>query len=113
MDGGSLSLLIMALGYAGGAGVAVFVASARGARLATACGASVGAAGGLAAAATVLVGGRPIEAVFSNVLAQAGGIVLHVDRLGAFFLVLVTAVGLVAAVYGFSSTAEYDGRTSQ
>ncbi len=110
MSAESGTLVLMVAGFAGGAGLAFLAPSDRGARLVTALGAIVGCLGGLAAAATVIVTGRPVIAVLPNLVSSAGGIVIGLDRLGALFLALVAAVGLLAAIYGVSYTAEYDGR---
>lgn len=112
MTGGAL--VVMAGGYAAGAGLAVLAPSSspRAARLVTAFGAIVGCAGGLIAAVLVLATGQPADASFSSLVGAAGGIVVGLDRLGALFLALVAAVGLLAAIYGVSYTAEYDNRRS-
>jgi hydrogenase-4 component B len=102
----------MAGGYLAGACLAVLAGSPRAARLATALGAAVGSAGGLTAATIVLATGRSADAAFPAVVAAAGGIAVGLDALGALFLTLVAAVGLLAAVYGISYTKEYDGRRS-
>ena len=86
--------------------------SPRSTRLVTGVVGSAIAASGLAAAARVLASGRPLDAALPNVVAAAGGIVIHLDPLGAVFLALVAAVGLAAAIYGVSYTAAYDGRRS-
>jgi hydrogenase-4 component B len=106
------ALGVMAAGYAAGAALAAFSPSPRTARLATAIGAAAGSAGGIAAALAVLVTGRPATASFPGILAAAGGIVVHLDHLGALFLLLICTIGLLAAIYGVSYTAEYDGRHS-
>lgn len=108
--GGALGF--MTGGYAGGACLAILAPSPRAARIVTAVGAAAGSVGGLIAAATVLVTGQPVEASFSTLVAAAGGVVIGLDRLGAFFLALVAGVGLLAAVYGARYTAEYENRRS-
>ncbi|MGH7555342.1 MAG: hydrogenase 4 subunit B [Longimicrobiales bacterium] len=105
-------LIVMAGGYAGGACLAVALRSPRASRVGTAVGAAVGSLGGLAAAASVLATGQPLEVTRFDLVAAAGGLAFGLDALGAFFLALVASVGLLAAVYGIRYTAEYDGRRS-
>jgi len=112
MNSAAGALALMAGGYAAGACLAVLAPSPRMARLITALGAIVGCAGGLAAGVIVLATGAPVEAAFPDLVGAAGGLIFGLDRLGAFFLVLVASVGLVAAVYGVSYTAEYENRRS-
>jgi hydrogenase-4 component B len=84
----------------------------RAARALTAAVAVTGTAAALVGAAYVLATGTPLSAAFPSLVAPAGGILLELDRLGAIFLALIGAIGALAAVYGFSYTAEYDGRRS-
>jgi hydrogenase-4 component B len=112
MNTAGAALALMAGGYAAGACLAILAPSQRAARFFTAVGAAVGCAGGFAAAAIVLLSGQPVEASFPNLVGAAGGMVIGLDRLGALFLALVAAVGLLAAVYGVSYTAEYENRSS-
>lgn len=109
---GSSALMVMVVGYAGGACLSLLAPSERLARVFTALGAVAGCVGGLAAAAGVLATRIPVEAMLPNLVSGAGGIVVRLDSLGAFFLVLVAAVSLPAAVYGITYTAEYEGRYS-
>ena len=112
MNMASGALGVMVGGYSAGACLAALMPSDRAARFATAIGAVTGCTGGLTAAAAVVATGRPVEAALPNLVAAAGGIVIRLDLLGALFLALVAAVGLLAAIYGVSYTAEYDGRRS-
>ncbi|MGE5246219.1 MAG: proton-conducting transporter membrane subunit [Betaproteobacteria bacterium] len=105
-------LALMAGGYASGAALAVLAPTPRLSRIATALGAALGAAAGLVAAAGVLVTGAPIAARLPGLLAAAGGVEIGLDALGALFLLLVSGLGLLAAVYGVAYTAEYDGHRS-
>jgi hydrogenase-4 component B len=102
----------MAGSYVGGAGVALLARSPRAARIATAAGAAAGSVAGGAAAVAVLATGQPVERSFPQLVAAAGGIVIGLDRLGAVFLLLVSAIGLLAAIYGLTYTAAYDHRRS-
>jgi hydrogenase-4 component B len=106
------ALAVMLAGYAGGAIGALTAASDRAARMLAAIGASLGSAGGLVLAGTVLISRVPLEAAAPGVLTTAGGVALRLDALGAFFLALVSFVGLPAAVYGASYTATYEARYS-
>jgi hydrogenase-4 component B len=112
MSTGETALALMAGGYAAGAGLAVLAPSGRFARVVTAAGASVGSVSGLLAAALVLATGQPIGVSLPTLVAAAGGIVMSLDALGALFLALVSAVGLLAAIYGASYTSAYEGRRS-
>jgi hydrogenase-4 component B len=106
------ALALMAGGFAAGALLPILAPSPRAARLVTALGACLGCAGGLIAALGVLVTGQAVAVSLPGLVTVAGGIALQLDRLGALFLTLVSSAGLLAAVYGFHYTAEYDGRQS-
>src|SRR5713101_5612253 len=54
----------------------------------------------------------PVDASLPTLVSAAGGIMLRIDLLGAFFLALVAAVSLPAAIYGTAYMAEYDGHRS-
>jgi hydrogenase-4 component B len=108
----SAAFSLMIAGYLAGAIVALLAASDRIARGATAVGAASGSIGGLVIALSVLATGDRFELVWPDMIAVAGGIAIHLDSLGALFLTLVSGVGLFAAVYGFTYTADYDGRRS-
>lgn len=110
MASGALGLMVG--GYSTGACLAALMPEHRAARIVTSIGAVTGSVGGLATAATVVATGRPVEAVLPSLVAAAGGIVIRLDLLGALFLSLVSAAGLLAAVYGLSYTADYEGRRS-
>ena len=112
MPVGNVALIVMVVGYAGGGCLSLVAPSARSARAFTALGAVVGCVGGLAAAAGVLATRVPVDAVLPNLVSAAGGIVIRVDLLGAFFLALVAAVSLPAAIYGTTYMAEYEDRCS-
>jgi hydrogenase-4 component B len=74
--------------------------------------ASAAAVAALVIAARVLAGGAALDAAFPELVAPAGGLAFHVDRLGAIFLALVAVVALFAAIYGVSYTGSYGGRRS-
>ena len=105
-----LAFGLAAAGFGAGGVLALLAPSPRTARLVTAIGAAIGCGGGLIASAAVLATGTPIAVSAAGVLTVAGGLVIVLDRLGAVFLALVAGIGLLAAVYGASYTAEYDRR---
>lgn len=105
------ALAVMCGAYLAGALLSLLARSNRAARLLTAVGAVLGSAAGLVAAIAVL-SGDTFAASFPGLVAAGGGIELELDRLGAVFLALVASVGLLAAIYGVSYTAVYDGRRS-
>ena len=108
----SAAFLFMIAGYLAGAIVALIAPSDRIARGATAIGAASGSVAGLVTALAVLATGDRFELVRPDMIAVAGGIAIQLDSLGALFLALVCSVGLFAAIYGFTYTADYDGRRS-
>jgi hydrogenase-4 component B len=107
-----VALAFMGGAYFAGAVLALLAPSHRSARMVTAIGAILGCAGGLWAAAAVLVTNQAVHATFPAVVGAAGGIVIGLDRLGATFLALIAAIGLLAAIYGATYTAEYEHRRS-
>jgi hydrogenase-4 component B len=109
---GHLALVLMVLAYVVGAVLSLLAPSDRSARAWTAVGAAAGCLSGLAAALQVLVTRTPLDALLPHVVSAAGGVMVRLDLLGAFFLALVAAVSLPAAVYGLVYTAEYEGRCS-
>jgi hydrogenase-4 component B len=69
-------------------------------------------AGGLAGGvlgATCLFDGRAVAWSLPHLLAF-GGLALRVDGLSAFFLIVVAAVAIPSAVYGYGYSEQYDGR---
>jgi formate hydrogenlyase subunit 3/multisubunit Na+/H+ antiporter MnhD subunit len=112
MNEAATALALMAAGYGAGAAGALLAPSDRLARAATALGAAAGSLGGLIAAVLVLATGEPAALSFPQLVSVAGGVVITLDRLGALFLALVAGVGLLAAIYGFTYTAAFDGRRS-
>ena len=110
MNVGSAGLLLLAAGFVGGGVLASLWPSDRGARVITLIGAIVGCTGGLAAAGHTIATGRFVVASLPYLVSSAGGVAIGLDRLGALFLALVSSTGLLAAIYGASYTAEYDGR---
>ncbi len=80
-------------------------------RALVAAGALVGSGAGSALGGLVIISGTPYTAVFSAILPLTG-VALRLDRLGAFFLVVIGLVGVAATIYGFGYSAAYAGRYS-
>ncbi len=112
MPSGNVALLVMVVGYLGGAGLSLLAPSDRAARVLTTLGAVAGCVGALAVSVAVFATGMPVDARLPTLVSAAGGIMIRVDLLGAFFLALVAAVSLPAAIYGTAYMAEYDGHRS-
>jgi formate hydrogenlyase subunit 3/multisubunit Na+/H+ antiporter MnhD subunit len=70
--------------------------------------ASLGAGAGFALAVSVILTGIPFALTLPNLLSIAGGLVLHLDPLGAFFLLLIGVGAIPAAIYGIGYTAAYE-----
>ena len=109
---GQIGLLLMAAGHALGAGFSLLMTSDRDARRITAAGAVVGCVGSFVAAGSVFVTHGIVRVALPNVVAAAGGIAIHLDLLGAFFLALVAALGVPCSIYGAAYMTEYEGRVS-
>lgn len=106
------ALVVMSAGYLSGALAVLFTRSNRAARWLAAGGALIGSAAGLALAGIVLATGAPLESGVAGLLAVAGGVAVRLDVLGAFFLGIVSLIGLPAALYGASYMQAYEGRCS-
>src|SRR6266516_2604935 len=106
------ALWLMVIAFGAGAAAGTLARTDRLIRLITGVAGAFGAACGLAASLAVLVSGQPVDAAFPQILAPAGGLAIHLDRLGAVFLALVAGVSLPAAFYGVAYTAAYEGRYS-
>ena len=72
----------------------------------------VGAGAGFALGLSVILLGAPFTLSVPVLLPIAGGLVLRLDGLGAFFLIIIGLVGVSASLYGFGYSAEYEGRYS-
>ena len=106
------AFLAMCAAWLGGAVLAATATSSRAARLLTGVMAAIGSAAACLLAALVLVNNAPLDLSFPGLLSAAGGILIHVDPLGAYFVGLAGLVGVPAAIYGISYTATGDGRYS-
>ena len=109
----SILFLTMVFAYLAGA-LAALVCSkgALGRSLIALC-ASIGAAAGLALGISVILSGSPFSISFPNLLPIAGGVILHLDSLGAFFLILIGLGAIPASIYsvGYNKLFE-DGQAS-
>jgi hydrogenase-4 component B len=106
----AIAIAVMVAGYTGGALAAILAPSLRAVRRGTSIGAAVGSAGSIAAAAGIMASARAADWALPGVAAPAGGLVFHLDPLGAFFLAIVGIGGLPAAIYGEAYTAPYEAR---
>ena len=69
-------------------------------------------AAGLALGLDTLIWGAPFRLEIPQLLAMAGGVSLHLDRLGAFFLVVVEVVAIPSALFGGAYSRVYEGTHS-
>jgi hydrogenase-4 component B len=104
--------LVMALGHGAGAGGALVTRSASGARRLATAGAIVGGSAGLLLSLDVLIRTSAFQLEIPQLLAVAGGVSLRLDRLGAFFLLVVEVVALPAALFGGAYSRAYEGGPS-
>jgi len=81
-------------------------------RMAVAIGSVAGGAGGLALACLVLWTDASLTIEAPAVLAAAGGWLVHLDRLGALFLALVSGVAIPVGLYAIAYMRSYEGRYS-
>jgi hydrogenase-4 component B len=103
---------VMVLGHLGGTVGALAAPNGRSARGVTTVGAIVGAGAGLALGLDALLRGIPFELEIPQLLAMVGGVSLRLDRLGAFFLLVVEVVAVPAVVFGGAYSQVYEGRGS-
>jgi hydrogenase-4 component B len=99
--------LLMVLAYA--AGILAALAGGKdaiGRGLVALC-ESTGAGAGIALAVSVILSGASFSLTLPNLLPVAGGLVLVLDPLGAFFLLLIGVGAIPAALYGIGYTAAY------
>jgi len=102
----------MVTAYAAGAVAGLAGGSGRIGRGLSTAGAVVGAVAGLLLGLQGLVSRATWTFEAPGLLAVAGGVVLRVDALGAFFLILTGAVAAPSALYGAGYSAAYAGRYS-
>ena len=101
--------LVMITAWIAGAIASLVTGRGAIARSVAALGASIGSAACLLLGVSALVTGQALT-LNSTRLLPAGGLMLRLDGLGAFFLVIIGLVGLAAAIYGFGYSANYEGR---
>src|SRR5262245_10847141 len=101
-------LLAMVVGHGAGAAGSVLAPSARSARRLAAAGAIVGSGAGMVLGLDALIRGTTFHVEIPQLLALAGGVSLGLDRLGAFFLVVVQVVAVPAALFGGSYSRVYE-----
>lgn len=73
-----------------------------------ALGAALGAGAGMVLGAVVMISGAPFTLLLPDLLPVGGGLLLHLDGLGAFFLILIGLVAIPAAIYGVGYTQTYE-----
>jgi formate hydrogenlyase subunit 3/multisubunit Na+/H+ antiporter MnhD subunit len=110
-DALQVSFWLMCAGFLAAA-AGVLAPTPRLARALTAIGSVTGAAAAVWLAGLVLVGPSGLSIEFPTVLAAAGGLSFHLDRLGAIFLAAIGAVTIPVSIYGFGYAAAYDLRYS-
>src|SRR6185295_3200634 len=102
----------MVAAYGAGAAVALLAGGGLAARVLAAAAAIVGAGAGLLLGLHALATGSAWALGVPDVLSVAGGLLFHLDALGALFLVLVSMVAAPAALYGVGYSAVYASRYS-
>jgi formate hydrogenlyase subunit 3/multisubunit Na+/H+ antiporter MnhD subunit len=96
-----VAFAVMAAGFLWGVIAAVAWPSHVWARQLSLVGAAIGSAAAIALAATVFAAATPWVRGLSVLVEPLGGLVLTLDRLGAFFLALVGITGCSAVIYAF------------
>jgi hydrogenase-4 component B len=107
-----LLFLIMVLGHVAGASGTLLARTGPRVRGATTVGAIVGGLAGLVLALDSLIRGAGFQLELPQLLAMAGGVSLRLDRLGAFFLLVVEVVAVPAALFGGAYSRVYEGAHS-
>jgi hydrogenase-4 component B len=102
----------MVLGHSVGAGGALLASTDQRARGLTTVGAIAGSGAGLALGLGTLVSGTSFQLEIPQLLALAGGVSLRLDRLGAFFLLVVEVVAVPCALFGGAYSRAREGTPS-
>jgi hydrogenase-4 component B len=102
----------MVLAHVLGAAGALVARTGAGARRLTTAGAIAGGTAGLALALDGLFRGAPFHLEVPGLMGMVGGVSLRLDRLGAFFLLVVEVVAIPAALFGGAYTRVYEGAHS-
>ena len=108
----SILFVVMVAAYGTGTVAALLDGPGRIGRALSTAGTVVGAGAGLLLGLHALVTHATWTLEAPGLLAVAGGVLLHLDALGAFFLILTGMVAAPAALYGAGYSAGYAGRYS-
>jgi len=105
--------LVMVFSYIAGVLVALIMPKGVFGRGLVALAAVSGASAGLLLGIKVILAGEPFTLAIPQLLPSAGGLMLRLDTLGAFFLALIGLGAVPAAIYGAGYSAAYeDGSAS-
>ena len=104
----SLLFYAMILCYASGVLAALLGGRGKWGRGGVALGAALGSGFGIGLGAAVILSGTPFSLSLPDLLPLGGGLLLQLDRLGAFFLILIGVGAVPAAIYGLGYTAAYE-----
>jgi hydrogenase-4 component B len=99
----------MALGHGAGAIGSLVAPTGRSARGLATAGAVVGGGAGFVLGLDAMIRGTAFQLEIPGLLAMVGGVSLRLDRLGAFFLLLVEIVSVPAALFGGAYSRAYEG----
>jgi len=102
---------LMVAGYVTAAS-GLLMPTARLTRITGAIGAIAGGAAGLSLACATLWTGESLTLAAPGMIQAAGGLALHLDRLGAIFLAIISGVAIPVGLYGGAYSASYEGRYS-
>jgi hydrogenase-4 component B len=100
--------LWMIVAYASGGFAGLMGGKGKLGRSLVALGAALGAGAGMVLGASVMISGTPFTLLLPDLLPVGGGLLLHLDGLGAFFLILIGLVAIPAAIYGVGYTETYE-----
>jgi hydrogenase-4 component B len=100
--------LLMIFAYTAGLGVALMGGRGTVGRSLVGASAALGAGAGFGLATSVILSGAPFALDLPAFLPTAGGFVLALDPLGAFFLLLIGLGAIPAAIYGIGYSAAYE-----
>ena len=96
--------------YAAGVLAALIGGQSTAGRYLVGAAAAIGAGAGAALGLSVMISGAAFDFSLAGLFPLSGGLILNLDRLGAFFLVLLGLVAVPAAIYGIGYTADYRER---
>jgi hydrogenase-4 component B len=101
-------LVTIAAAFGAGAAAGVCWPTREGARRLSLTFAVVGALAALLVGARELITGIPVAVEVARPLSAAGGFAFHLDRLGAWFLLIIGLTGLPATLFAFGSLRHAD-----